>query len=127
MRLARLSLIFFLALAPLVVLTAQTPQRGAPPPPAPPPGGQPGAPAPGGQPCARGGGGGRGRGAIQVMTLSSPAWSDGASIPRKYSQAGDEVSPPLTWSGAPDNTASFVLLVHDLDAAVTTPNGTDDV
>jgi Raf kinase inhibitor-like YbhB/YbcL family protein len=35
------------------------------------------------------------------------------------------VSPPLTWSGAPDSTVSFVLIVHDADAAV--GDGTDDL
>src|SRR5262245_55123481 len=121
MRLARLSSIVLLALAPLVVATAQAPQRGAVPPPtqppSPPPGGQPGAPGPGAR------GGGRGRGAVQVMTLASPSWPDGSTIPRKYTQAGDEVSPPFTWSGAPEGTTSFVLIVHDLDAIA----GGDDV
>ncbi|HEY6213970.1 MAG TPA: YbhB/YbcL family Raf kinase inhibitor-like protein, partial [Vicinamibacterales bacterium] len=32
---------------------------------------------------------------------------------------------PLSWSGAPENTASFVLIVHDVDAAI--GNGTDDM
>jgi Raf kinase inhibitor-like YbhB/YbcL family protein len=40
----------------------------------------------------------------------------------KYTQAGDEVSPPLTWSGAPEGTASFVLIVHDLDAMINPGN-----
>jgi Raf kinase inhibitor-like YbhB/YbcL family protein len=60
------------------------------------------------------------------MTLTSPAFADGGTIPEKYSQAGDEVSPPLIWTGAPDSARSFVLIVHDLDAAVG-QNGTDDV
>jgi Raf kinase inhibitor-like YbhB/YbcL family protein len=60
---------------------------------------------------------GRGRGAIRVMTVSTPAWTDGGQIPVKYTQAGEEVSPPLAWSGAPEGTASFVLIVHDVDAA----------
>lgn len=65
----------------------------------------------------RGGrGGGRGRG-IQVMTLTSPAFEDGARIPAKYAQPGGDVSPPLAWSGVPDSTASFVLIAHDVDAA----------
>jgi Raf kinase inhibitor-like YbhB/YbcL family protein len=64
----------------------------------------------------RGGrGGGRGR-AIQVMTLSSTAFADGARIPMKYTQPGGDVSPPLAWTGVPDSATSFVLIVHDLDA-----------
>ena len=59
------------------------------------------------------------------MTLTTTAFADGARIPEKYAQPGHEVSPPLTWSGAPDSTVSFVLIVHDLDAAVGT--GTDDL
>ena len=35
------------------------------------------------------------------------------------------LSPPLAWSGAPDSTASFVLIVHDADAAI--GNGNDDL
>lgn len=58
---------------------------------------------------------GRGGGAIAVMTLSTTAWTDGGQIPVKYSQAGDEVSPPLTWNDPPATTASFVLIVRDLD------------
>ena len=60
--------------------------------------------------------GGRGGGPIAVMTLSTTGWSDGGLIPRKYSQAGDEVSPPLAWSDPPATAVSFVLLVHDVDA-----------
>jgi Raf kinase inhibitor-like YbhB/YbcL family protein len=71
----------------------------------------------------RGGGGQRGRG-VQVMTLSTPAWPDGGTIPAKHTQAGGDVSPPLSWSNVPETATSFVLIVHDLDAA-TTP-GTDD-
>ncbi len=71
------------------------------------------------------GGGGRGRAPMKVMTLTTTAFADGARIPEKYAQPGHEVSPPLAWSGAPDSTVSFVLIVHDVDAAV--GNGTDDL
>jgi Raf kinase inhibitor-like YbhB/YbcL family protein len=90
-------------------------QRGAPPPP-PPPGGQP---PPGAQR-----GGGRGRGAVQVMTLHS-IWPDGAAMPPRYTQTGGEESPPLEWSDAPEGVVSYALIVHDVDAAI--GNGTDDV
>jgi Raf kinase inhibitor-like YbhB/YbcL family protein len=91
-------------------------QRGAQP-----PGSNAGQPPPAGQ---RGGGGGRGRGAVQVMTLSS-IWSDGGQIPMRYTQAGENVSPPLQWTNVPEGVASFVLIAHDVDAAI--GNGTDDL
>jgi hypothetical protein len=72
-----------------------------------------------------GGGRGRGRGPIVVMTLTSSAFADGARIPEKYAQPGHELSPPLSWTGAPDSTVSFVLIVHDLDSVI--GNGTDDM
>jgi Raf kinase inhibitor-like YbhB/YbcL family protein len=91
-------------------------------PPARPPA-QPGAQPP--TPAGRGGGGGAGRGGIRVMTLTSPAFADGAMIPAKHAQVGHDVSPPLTWTGAPDSTRSFVLIVHDVDAAI--GDGSDDM
>jgi Raf kinase inhibitor-like YbhB/YbcL family protein len=90
-------------------------QRGAPPP-QPPAGVQP--------PPAGQRGGGRGRGGVQVMTLNS-TWPDGGPIPVRYTQAGDEDSPPLEWTNAPDGVVSYVLLMHDLDAAI--GPGTDDL
>ena len=80
--------------------------------------------APGAQPGGRGGRGG-GRGGVQVMTLTSSAFADGGQIPPRYSQVGEEASPPLAWSNVPDGVQSFVLLVHDVDAAI--GPGTDDL
>jgi Raf kinase inhibitor-like YbhB/YbcL family protein len=59
------------------------------------------------------------------MTLTSSAFPDGGRIPAKYTQAGGEVSPPLAWTGVPENTTGFVVLVHDVDTAI--GNGTDDM
>jgi Raf kinase inhibitor-like YbhB/YbcL family protein len=86
----------------------------------PPPQTPPGPPAPT-QPQ---GGRGRGRGGIQIMALTSAGWPDGGSIPAKYAQPGRDVSPPLAWSGGPETATSYVLIVHDLDAA--TGTGVDD-
>ena len=68
---------------------------------------------------------GRGRGSIQIMTLTSAAWPDGGQIPLPHTQPGGDVSPPLTWANAPETAASFVLVVHDLDAPV--GGGADDL
>jgi len=103
-----------IALALLASTGAIAQQRGAPPPQ--PPGGAPA------QPGQRGGG--RGRGAVAVMTLHG-IWPDGGSIPARYTQAGGEQSPPLEWTDVPDGIVSYVLLVHDVDAAA--GGGTDDV
>jgi Raf kinase inhibitor-like YbhB/YbcL family protein len=67
---------------------------------------------------------GRGRGGIQIMTLMTAAWPDGGPIPAKHAQPGRDVSPPLAWSGGPETAASYMLIVHDLDAPA--GNGLDD-
>lgn len=51
-----------------------------------------------------------------TLTLTSTAFADGAAIPRKYTCEGDDISPPLAWSGAPPGTQSLVLIVDDPDA-----------
>jgi len=54
------------------------------------------------------------------MQLRSSGFFDGATIPRRYTCDGDDLSPPLEWSGAPAGIRSFVLLCDDPDA----PGGT---
>jgi len=61
--------------------------------------------------------------AAPPMILTSSAFADGSQIPTKYTAAyttpsGDRVSPQLNWSNVPQNTASFVLHMHDIDAAI---------
>jgi Raf kinase inhibitor-like YbhB/YbcL family protein len=83
---------------------------------APPPGAPPGAQPPSAQRPPQPGGGGQRRAPVQVMTLTSTGWPDGGQIPKKYTQAGEQVSPPLVWNNVPDDAQSFVLIVRDLDA-----------
>ena len=61
--------------------------------------------------------------AAPPMTLTTSGWADGDDIPAKYTQAGEQVSPQLTWTNSPANTQSFVVLMHDPDVAL---NGTTD-
>jgi Raf kinase inhibitor-like YbhB/YbcL family protein len=60
---------------------------------------------------------------IQVMTMTGP-WPDGGPIPVRHAQIGDEVSPALSWSGAPEGVVSYVLMMHDMDVA--TGQGLDE-
>lgn len=55
-----------------------------------------------------------------TMELSSSAFQEGGSIPTKYTCDGENVSPPLSWSGAPEGTESLALILEDHDA----PSGT---
>ena len=50
------------------------------------------------------------------MRLSSSAFSEGSTIPRRFTCDGEDLSPPFDWSGAPAKTRSFVLLCDDPDA-----------
>ncbi|WP_328619338.1 YbhB/YbcL family Raf kinase inhibitor-like protein [Streptomyces sp. NBC_00354] len=50
------------------------------------------------------------------IQLTSAVFADHAEIPRRYSGEGEDVSPPLTWTAAPEGTAELLLLCEDPDA-----------
>jgi hypothetical protein len=50
------------------------------------------------------------------FVLSSPSFADGGAIPMRQSCDGADLSPALTWQGAPQGTVSFALIVDDPDA-----------
>jgi Raf kinase inhibitor-like YbhB/YbcL family protein len=50
------------------------------------------------------------------LTIMSPEFEDHAPIPALYTCDGENVSPPLGWSGAPARTTSFALIMDDPDA-----------
>ncbi|GGZ44555.1 YbhB/YbcL family Raf kinase inhibitor-like protein [Streptomyces bluensis] len=54
------------------------------------------------------------------IDLTSEAFNDHSFITRRYAYEGENVSPPLTWSGAPDDAAELLLMCEDPDA----PSGT---
>jgi Raf kinase inhibitor-like YbhB/YbcL family protein len=51
-----------------------------------------------------------------TMQLTSSAFGPNEEIDAKYTCEGADVSPPLSWSGAPEGTKSFALIVDDPDA-----------
>ena len=50
------------------------------------------------------------------LQVTSTAFQHQAAIPKKYTCQGDDISPPLAWSGLPDGTKSLALIVDDPDA-----------
>jgi len=55
-----------------------------------------------------------------TIQVKSPAFAEGGMIPRQYTCDAANVSPTIYWSGWPEQTQSFTLLVEDPDA----PKGT---
>lgn len=59
-------------------------------------------------------------GSTVSFAIQTNAFAAGGLIPKKYTCDGSDVSPELTWSGAPAGTQAFALIVDDPDA----PGGT---
>lgn len=59
--------------------------------------------------------------AVPGLSVTSPAFTDGADLPASADFAQDNISPALSWSGGPSGTASYVVSCYDPDAP--TPSG----
>ena len=55
-----------------------------------------------------------------ALTIASTAFTDGAAIPKKYTCDGQDLSPPLAWTGVPEGTKSLALICDDPDAPMGT-------
>lgn len=56
----------------------------------------------------------------QPFSLRSDAFEEGQPIPPRHTCEGENISPPLAWTEAPEGTRSLALVVDDPDA----PGGT---
>jgi Raf kinase inhibitor-like YbhB/YbcL family protein len=50
------------------------------------------------------------------MQLTSPGFEQGAKLDARYTVEGEDLSPPLSWSQAPEATKAFALICDDPDA-----------
>jgi len=55
-----------------------------------------------------------------TLSITSPAFKNGSSIPAEYTCISKDVSPALAWNKPPAGTKSFALIMDDPDA----PGGT---
>ena len=51
-----------------------------------------------------------------TLELKSAGFGEGEMIPSQYTCDGENVSPPLTWTGVPDTTESLALILEDIDS-----------
>jgi hypothetical protein len=54
------------------------------------------------------------------MKLVSTAFANEETIPTRFTCEGDDISPPLSWSGFPKDTKSLALILDDPDAPMGT-------
>lgn len=53
-------------------------------------------------------------GSVGTLTVTSTAFTDGAFIPAAHSCGGAGTSIPIAWSGAPEGTQSYAVVMRDL-------------
>jgi Raf kinase inhibitor-like YbhB/YbcL family protein len=57
---------------------------------------------------------------VAGFELVSDAFDDAGDVPTRHTCDGENVSPPLRWTGTPDGARSLALIVVDPDAPVGT-------
>ncbi|MDF1500214.1 MAG: YbhB/YbcL family Raf kinase inhibitor-like protein [Anaerolineales bacterium] len=54
------------------------------------------------------------------FVVESIAYKEGDEIPVRFTCEGEDLSPPIAWSGVPEDTTSFALVMEDPDAPIGT-------
>lgn len=57
---------------------------------------------------------------LATISVRSTAFEEGARIPERHTCVGEDVAPPLTWTGVPADARRVAVVVDDPDA----PGGT---
>jgi Raf kinase inhibitor-like YbhB/YbcL family protein len=69
-------------------------------------------------PGAQGGGApASGAPAPPPLMMAITGFADGTDIPAKYTQAGNQTSPAITWTNVPPGTMSLLLHMHDMEVS----------
>jgi Raf kinase inhibitor-like YbhB/YbcL family protein len=53
---------------------------------------------------------------VADLRIKSPAFEGHKRIPDRHTANGENVAPALEWSGVPEGTRAFAVVVHDPDA-----------
>jgi len=58
---------------------------------------------------------------MTVLVVQSTAFGQNETVPRRYTGDGEDISPPLSWSGVPEGAKELALIVDDPDAPTPQP------
>jgi Raf kinase inhibitor-like YbhB/YbcL family protein len=53
---------------------------------------------------------------MAAFRLTSPAFEHDDDLPERYTADGEDLSPPLAWSGVPEGTKELLLVADDPDS-----------
>ena len=59
--------------------------------------------------------------ALSSMQVRSGAFSADQPIPVRHTGDGDDIAPPIHWTGIPEGTQNFAVICHDPDAPLVSP------